>query len=338
MSRRRVVVTGLGIIAPVGIGVADAWANIVAGRSGIGPITRFDASTFPSRIAGEVKDFDVTKYLSGKEARRYDTFIHYGLVAAMESITDAGLDGYTGDKERVGVCIGSGIGGLPMIEETHSALPRRRTAQDLAVLRSRIDHQHDRRTGVDPLRLQGPEPGHRQRVLDRQPQHRRGRAAHRIRRRRHHGGRRFRVHRVAARHRRILRVACAVDAQRRPGHRQPPVGRRSRRLCAGRGRRRAGARGTGAREGPRRAHPLRAHRLRDERGCAPHHGPARRWRWRAAQHGQRAEECRDAADGHRLHQRARHVDAAGRRRRDARRSSARSATTRRSSPCRRPSR
>ena len=81
MSRRRVVVTGLGIISPVGIGVDECVASILAGRSGIARITRFDASTFPSQIAGEVKGFDVTKYLSGKEARRYDTFIHYGLVA-----------------------------------------------------------------------------------------------------------------------------------------------------------------------------------------------------------------------------------------------------------------
>ncbi|MCC6197387.1 MAG: beta-ketoacyl-ACP synthase II [Burkholderiales bacterium] len=121
MSRRRVVVTGLGIISPVGIGADEAWANILAGRSGIAKITRFDASAFPSQIAGEVKGFDVTKYLSGKEARRYDTFIHYGLVATMQAVKDAGLEGYAGDKERVGVCIGSGIGGLPMIEETHAA-------------------------------------------------------------------------------------------------------------------------------------------------------------------------------------------------------------------------
>jgi 3-oxoacyl-[acyl-carrier-protein] synthase II len=119
MSRRRVVVTGLGIIAPVGIGVDECWRNILAGRSGIGRITRFDASAFPSQIAGEVKGFDVTKYLSAKEARRYDTFIHYGLVAAMEAVKDAGIEAYSGDKERVGVCIGSGIGGLPLIEETH---------------------------------------------------------------------------------------------------------------------------------------------------------------------------------------------------------------------------
>ncbi|MFO1309727.1 MAG: beta-ketoacyl-ACP synthase II [Burkholderiales bacterium] len=121
MSRRRVVVTGLGIVSPVGIGLDEAWASILAGRSGIAAITRFDASGFPVRIAGEVKGFDVAKYLSAKEARRYDTFIHYGLVAAMESIRDAGLEGWTGDKERAGVCIGSGIGGLPMIEETHLA-------------------------------------------------------------------------------------------------------------------------------------------------------------------------------------------------------------------------
>jgi 3-oxoacyl-[acyl-carrier-protein] synthase II len=118
MSRRRVVVTGLGIVSPVGIGVEAAWSSILAGRSGIAPITRFDASGFTSRIAGEVKDFDVSKWLSGKEARRYDTFIHYGLVATMEAVRDAGLESWNGDKERAGVCIGSGIGGLPLIEET----------------------------------------------------------------------------------------------------------------------------------------------------------------------------------------------------------------------------
>ncbi len=118
MSRRRVVVTGLGIVSPVGTGVGAAWPAILAARSGIAPITRFDASAFPSRIAGEVKDFDVTQFLSGKEARRYDTFIHYGLVATMEAVRDAGLDHWSGDKERAGVCIGSGIGGLPMIEDT----------------------------------------------------------------------------------------------------------------------------------------------------------------------------------------------------------------------------
>jgi 3-oxoacyl-[acyl-carrier-protein] synthase II len=121
MPKRRVVVTGMGIISPVGVGVAAAWENILAGRSGIGRITRFDASAFASQIAGEVKGFDVTQYLSAKEARRYDTFIHYGLVATMEAVRDAGLLGFNGDLDRVGVCIGSGIGGLPMIEETAKA-------------------------------------------------------------------------------------------------------------------------------------------------------------------------------------------------------------------------
>jgi 3-oxoacyl-[acyl-carrier-protein] synthase II len=121
MTRRRVVVTGMGIVSPVGIGLAAAWDSILHGRSGVGPITRFDPSAFPARIAGEVKGFDVGAYLSAKEARRYDAFIHYGLVATMEAVTDAGLDGYAGDKERVGICIGSGIGGLPMIENTQAA-------------------------------------------------------------------------------------------------------------------------------------------------------------------------------------------------------------------------
>jgi 3-oxoacyl-[acyl-carrier-protein] synthase II len=118
MSRRRVVVTGMGIVSPVGVGLAAAWDSIVNGKTGIARITRFDASPFPVQIAGEVKDFDVGKYLSPKEARRYDTFIHYGLVATIEAVADAGLVDYAGDRERVGVCIGSGIGGLPMIEET----------------------------------------------------------------------------------------------------------------------------------------------------------------------------------------------------------------------------
>lgn len=121
MTRRRVVVTGLGIISPVGNSVSTAWDNIVNGRSGIGRITRFDASNLPTQIAGEVKNFDVAAYLSPKEARRYDTFIHYGLAAAMDAIKDAGLAPNPTFAERVGVCIGSGIGGLPMIEETHEA-------------------------------------------------------------------------------------------------------------------------------------------------------------------------------------------------------------------------
>ena len=122
MARRRVVVTGLGIVSPVGIGVSEAWSNIVAGKSGISRITRFDAGTFPTQIAGEVKGFDVAKWLAPKEARRFDTFIHYGLAAAIDALKDSGMDLDKEQREQVGVCIGSGIGGLPLIEDTHNAM------------------------------------------------------------------------------------------------------------------------------------------------------------------------------------------------------------------------
>ena len=129
MSRRRVVVTGLGIVSPVGISVAEAWSNILAGRSGISRITRFDPSRVASQIAGEVKGFDVSQYLSPKEARRMDTFIHYGMAAGLQAWRDAGISLAANDAERAGVNFGSGIGGLPMIEASHDELikngPRR---------------------------------------------------------------------------------------------------------------------------------------------------------------------------------------------------------------------
>ena len=120
MAKRRVVITGLGIISPVGTGIAQAWQNIVDGKSGITRITRFDPSAFACQVAGEVKDFDVTQHLPAKDARRMDTFIHYGLVAGMEAFKDSGLEVTEQNAERIGVCIGSGIGGLPMIEDTHN--------------------------------------------------------------------------------------------------------------------------------------------------------------------------------------------------------------------------
>ena len=118
MARRRVVITGLGIVSPVGNSVEQAWQNILAGRSGIDRITRFDVSTFPVQIAGEVRDFDITQYLSAKDARRMDTFIHYGMAAGIQAIKDAGLEAHPANAERIGVAIGSGIGGLPLIENT----------------------------------------------------------------------------------------------------------------------------------------------------------------------------------------------------------------------------
>ncbi len=120
MSRRRVVVTGLGVISPVGNTVTEAWSNLIAGKSGIGPITRFDASNFAARIAGEVKDFDVSAYLSPKEARRMDVFIHYGMAAGIQAIRDSGIEVTEANADRIGINIGSGIGGLPMIEDTHN--------------------------------------------------------------------------------------------------------------------------------------------------------------------------------------------------------------------------
>ncbi len=118
MSRRRVVITGLGVISPVGNTIEQAWQNILAGHSGIGRITRFDASALPSQIAGEVKDFDVTQFIPAKDARRMDTFIHYGLAAGIMAIRDAGLEAHPANAERIGVAISSGIGGLPLIETT----------------------------------------------------------------------------------------------------------------------------------------------------------------------------------------------------------------------------
>ena len=116
--RRRVVITGLGIVSPVGNTVSEAWTNIVAGKSGIAPITRFDASAFTCRIAGEVKGFNVEQYIAAKEARHMDTFIHYGVAAGIQAFNDCGLTITEENAERIGVIVGSGIGGLPMIEET----------------------------------------------------------------------------------------------------------------------------------------------------------------------------------------------------------------------------
>jgi len=129
MSRRRVVVTGLGLISPVGNTVAEGWANLLAGRSGIATITKFDASNFACKFAGEVKGFQVEDYFPAKDARHMDTFIHYGLAASIQAVRDAGLatnDALTEEQaERIGVLVGSGIGGLPLIEDTHAELTNR---------------------------------------------------------------------------------------------------------------------------------------------------------------------------------------------------------------------
>jgi 3-oxoacyl-[acyl-carrier-protein] synthase II len=129
MTRRRVAVTGLGIVCPIGITVGEAWENALAGKSGITRITRFDPARLACQIAGEVKGFDVAPYMTPKEARRMDTFIHYGMAAGLQAWRDCALQVTPENAERVGINFGSGIGGLPLIEEMHNELnkngPRR---------------------------------------------------------------------------------------------------------------------------------------------------------------------------------------------------------------------
>lgn len=128
MSRsreRRVVVTGLGCVSPVGNTIVDAWAALTEGRSGIATITKFDATPFSTRFAGEVKGFNIEDYIPGKEARHMDTFIHYGMAAGIQAFQDSGLTVTEENAEKIGVLVGSGIGGLPMIEETHAELTNR---------------------------------------------------------------------------------------------------------------------------------------------------------------------------------------------------------------------
>jgi len=119
------VISGLGVVSPVGNDVATAWRNLLDGRSGIRRITRFDVSSYPTQIAGEVRDFDVTQYMSAKEARHFDTFVHYGIAAGVQALRDSGLEVNDSNAERIGVIIGSGIGGLPLIEQMRDELKER---------------------------------------------------------------------------------------------------------------------------------------------------------------------------------------------------------------------
>ncbi|MBI5040530.1 MAG: beta-ketoacyl-ACP synthase II [Gammaproteobacteria bacterium] len=122
MSKRRVVITGLGIISPVGNTVAAAWENILAGRGGIRPIDSFDVSNFGVRFGGTIVDFDATQYITAKEIKKMDPFVHYGIAAGCQAIADAGLEVTEANAERIGVAIGSGIGGLHTIEKQYNAL------------------------------------------------------------------------------------------------------------------------------------------------------------------------------------------------------------------------
>ena len=129
MTKRRVVITGLGMVSPVGLNVSDSWDNVLAGKSGIAPLTHFDVSKYSVRFGGSVRDFDITDYISAKDAKKMDLFIHYGLAAGIQAIRDSGLEVTEENAERIGVAIGSGIGGLTGIEKGHNSIlkvgPRR---------------------------------------------------------------------------------------------------------------------------------------------------------------------------------------------------------------------
>ena len=151
-------------MSPLGVGTAENWNALLAGRSGIGPITRFDAAEYPSRIAGEVKGFNPLDYLDKKEVKKSDTFIHYALAAARFARRGLRARRSTrATRDRVGVIIGSGIGGLPLIEETHQILMEQGPEPGLAVLHPRPDRQHGGGPGLDPLRRPGAQhlAGHR---------------------------------------------------------------------------------------------------------------------------------------------------------------------------------
>ena len=169
---RRIVVTGLGLVTPVGHTVDEAWRNIVDGRSGVSTIDTFDASSFASRIGATVRNFDLSPYMSPKEARKTDQFIHYGIAAAKQAIADAGIEVTDENRDRIGVAIGSGIGGLPGIEKGHdrylSGGPRRISP---FFVPAHIINMIAGNLSVES-RHSGSELRDRHRVLDRDPQHR----------------------------------------------------------------------------------------------------------------------------------------------------------------------
>ena len=213
--------------------------------------------------------------------------MHYGIAASMQAMQDSGLAVKEADAHRYGVAMGSGIGGISTIEANHSKLARRRAAQDFAVLRAGHDHQHDLRSRLDQIRLDGAELRRRHGLHDEHPLHRFGRATHSIRRRRLHVGRRRRVLDDAIGSRRLLRGASSVDAQRRPQAREPALGSRPRRIRAQRRRRLRRARRLRARQSARGAHLRRVRRFRHERRRLSHHRAAGKRAGRLSMHAQR---------------------------------------------------
>ena len=277
MSRRRVVVTGLGIISPVGIGVSDAWSNILAGRSGITRITRFDTSQFPAQHRGRGQKLRCRrntcrprKPAATTRSSTMDSFPRWKRSRMRASKAIAG------DKERVGVCMGSGIGGLPMIEDTQAAFPQGgvRKISPFFVPGSIINMI----AGLVSIHYGYKGPNLATVSACSSANHSIGEAARLI----EYGDADVMVAGGAESTISPLGIGgfCASralsHAQRRPRNRQPSLGHCPRRICAGGGRRRPGAGRTRACQGARRAHLLRTHRIRNERRRAPHHGAARR--------------------------------------------------------------
>ena len=246
MSRRRVVITGMGMLSPLGLDVPSSWEGILAGRSGIAPIEHMDLSAYSTRFGGSVKGFNVEEYLSAKEARKLDLFIQYGLAASFQAVSDSGLEVTDANRERIGVSMGSGIGGLTNIENNCRSLFEQAAAH-LAVLRARFDHQHGFRLPVDPPGSAGAQLRPHHRLHHRYPQHRHGCSQHRLWRGRRDGRRRFRNGCLRSRPGRFRRGSRALHSQRRADPCQPSVGPGSRRLRPVRRFRRPGARRTGAR-------------------------------------------------------------------------------------------
>ena len=337
---RRVVVTGVGLVSPLGIGTQANWEALCAGRSGIGPITRFDASQFSARIAGEVKDFDPLQFIDKKDVKKMDVFIQFAIAASQFAMDDAKLTMTPEIATRVGVFIASGIGGFSTIEREHKALleggPRRISPFFIPAAIINLAAG----PGVDPLRRQGAELRDLHRVLGLGARHRRRVRDHPARRRRRDDRRRLRGGDHADGRRRVRRDARAVDAQRRSAARQPSVRQGPRRLRHGRrARASASSRSSSSRSGAaRRSTPSSS-----ATACPPTRTTSPRRRRTAT------APCASMDDGaqagrHRRRTQVDYINAHGtstpyqRQARDARRSSAASASTRTSWRCRRPSR
>ncbi len=236
---RRIVITGLGVVTPVGHTVKEAWQNILEGKSGIGLIEHFDTSAFSSRIGGSIRDFDLSPYMSPKEARKTDPFIHYGIAAAMQAIEDAGVEVTDANAERIGIAIGSGIGGLPGIEKGYDNFlkggPRKISpffvpSNIINMIAGNLSIKY----GIKGPNygIQGSELRHCHRVLHGNPQHRGCGAHDRAGRRGCHDRRRLGDGDLADRPGRLRVRAGAVHAQRRARARQPAVGQGARRIRA----------------------------------------------------------------------------------------------------------